>query len=119
MVMSTLQMERGPVATIASRCLTETGGSFVSGFCIVRKLKWKQARAMSSCRYRTVWRSATTGWGTYATDEATGFRCSTKWGPFKKTYLFLMRKEAKTDQDPVTCRARGERLSGWASPLIA
>ncbi len=79
----------------------------------------EQARAMSSCRYRTVWRLATTGWCTYATDGATGFRSSTKWGPSKKTYLFLMRKEAKTDQDSVMCRARGERLSGWASPLIA
>jgi len=29
---STSPMERSPVATIASRCLTETGGSFVSGF---------------------------------------------------------------------------------------
>src|SRR6267143_429429 len=118
---STSRMERSPVATIAWLCLTETGGSFGSGFCIVRRLKWKRARAMSSCRYRTVWRLATTGWCTYATDGETGFRCSTKWGPSKKTYLSLTRLKALTGlimerernhRDRDICRGRGAQPGG-------
>jgi len=113
-----------PVAIIASRCLTENG-RFLRQWVLHRtKGEMEAGEGDEFMQVPHCVAIGNDGWCTYATDGATGFRCSTKWD-LQKDILILTRLKALTGQimerelnhrDRDICRGRGAQPVVGFSP---